>query len=76
LYIGEGVQKRLGELPLDRARSIYQISGIPREQIRDAVHELCKRGQYVFATDLVDDFYESFGPSWEDFISAVDQSEK
>ncbi|ETS77282.1 hypothetical protein PFICI_11156 [Pestalotiopsis fici W106-1] len=76
LYIGEGVQKRLAELPLDRARSIYQISGIPREKIRDAVHELCKRGQYVFATDLVDDFYESFGPSWQDFISAVDQSEK
>ncbi|KAI0144684.1 cell surface protein [Pestalotiopsis sp. NC0098] len=76
LFAGEGVQKRLAELPLDRARSIYQLSGIPRQQIRDVVHELCKRGQYVFATDLQDDFYESFGPSWEDFISAVDQSDK
>ncbi|KAH8647893.1 cell surface protein [Xylariales sp. PMI_506] len=74
LYCGDNVQKRLVEFHQARDRCIYQISGIPQSEIDQAVSELCQRGQYVFATDLVDDFYESFGPSWESFVAAVKAS--
>lgn len=71
LYQAEGVQKRLDDLSPEFARCIYQISGIPVDELIEAVEGLCRRGQYVFATVLVDDFYESFGPSWHDFVEIV-----
>lgn len=74
LYGGEGVQHRLKEFALPRHKTIYQISGIPIGDMDAVVEELCQRGKYVFATDLVDDFYESFGPSWARFAAAVNRS--
>jgi hypothetical protein len=47
------------------------ISGIPLGKIAEAVQELKGRGTYLFATDLVDDFYESFGESWKGFVGAI-----
>ncbi|KAH6645411.1 cell surface protein [Truncatella angustata] len=73
-YEDDTVQKRLVEFSVDWSRSMYQISGIPLDQIHDVVKDLCQRGQYVFATDLVDDFYESFGQSWHKFTAAVGKS--
>jgi hypothetical protein len=70
-YRTDDVGNRIAEFSLDWERNIYQISGIPIDQITTEVHELCRRGKYIFATDLVDDFYESFGPSWEAFVEAV-----
>jgi hypothetical protein len=49
------------------------ISGVPLGEIAEAVQELKGRGRYVFATDLVDDFYESFGESWHRFVAAVEE---
>ena len=53
------------------ARSIWAV---PLDEIPTAVAEFSRRGQYVFATDLVKDFYESFGPSWTAFVAAVRRS--
>jgi Spherulation-specific family 4 len=72
-YKGHEVQKRLKEYYYDQSRSGYMISGTPREEISSAVRELRHRGAYVFVTDLVDDIYESFGPSWTEFITAMDK---
>jgi hypothetical protein len=49
-----------------------QISGVPKEHIREVVRELRLKGAYVFATSLVDDFYESFGDCWEVFVKAME----
>jgi Spherulation-specific family 4 len=73
-YKGDEVQKRLKDLHYDRERSGYMISGIPAEEIGQAVKELATRGTYIFATDLVEDFYESFGISWVAFIAAVEKA--
>lgn len=48
------------------------ISAVPGNKIGEAVQELCHRGAYLFVTDLVDDFYESFGKSWADFVVAME----
>ena len=71
-YQSEEVQKRLAEYHYDQARSGYMISGVPRSEITPLTHELRRRGSYLFITDLVDNFYESFGPSWEEFVAAMD----
>jgi hypothetical protein len=71
LYQATGLQKRLDDLSPEYERCVYQISGIPVNEMDRVVRELCQRGQFVFATDLMDDFYESFGPSWHAFVAAV-----
>ncbi|OAA38303.1 cell surface protein [Metarhizium rileyi] len=71
LYLKDGLQQRLNSLSPEHERCIYQISGIPPAKVAETAQQLCQRGQYVFATDLVDDFYESFGPSWHTFVTAV-----
>ena len=67
----EDVQARLQTYRLPYACNMFQISGIPLDEVAMAVVDLCKRGRYVFATDLRDNFYESFGSSWDVFVNAV-----
>ncbi|KAF2126990.1 cell surface protein [Dothidotthia symphoricarpi CBS 119687] len=74
-YSGEQVQTRLREYFVDRTRSGYQISDVSRNVIRKVVGELRHKGAYIFATSLVEDFYESFGECWREFVSAMDTIE-
>ena len=71
-YRGKEVQQRLKEYHYDRAKSGYMISAVPGDEIGQIVQELCHRGAYLFVTALVDDFYESFGKSWGDFVAAME----
>ncbi|KAG8407890.1 hypothetical protein J3458_020200 [Metarhizium acridum] len=71
LYQRDGLQRRLADLAPEHERCIYQISGIPPDEVAAVAQELCRRGRYVFATDLVQDFYERFGTSWPSFVAAV-----
>ena len=70
-FLTEDVQTRLETYRLPYACNMFQISGIPLDKVAAAVADLCRRGRYVFATDLRLDFYESFGPSWDVFVKAV-----
>ena len=70
-YRGDEVQQRLSEFPYHRERSGYMLSGAPGEDIQQLVQELRPRGKYLFVTELVEDFYESFGTSWGDFMDAM-----
>ncbi|KAF5136370.1 Spherulin-4 [Metarhizium anisopliae] len=74
LFQGDGLQRRLVDWAPEHERCVYQISGVPQDELAAAVQDLCRRGRYVFATDLVDDFYESFGPSWPGFVAAVSEA--
>lgn len=69
-FISDEVLSRLSEYHYDQPQSAYQISGVPRELIGTVVKDLHYRGAYLFVTDLVNDFYESFGEGWSDFIEA------
>jgi len=71
-YMGEQTQKRLHDYFFHRQRSGYQISAVPKERIREATRDLRRIGAYVFATSLVDDFYESFGECWQEFVAAME----
>ena len=49
------------------------ISGVPHgKEVGRLVRELRYRGAYLFVTSLVDDFYESFGKCWTDFVEAFE----
>lgn len=71
-YAGRDVQERLSDYFFHRSRSGYQISGVPKEQIKAVTRDLRRKGAYVFATSLIDDFYESFGECWKDFVDAME----
>lgn len=71
-YAGDEVQKRLQDYYCHRSRSGYQISGVPVGEIASVTHELRHRAAYVFATSLVEDFYESFGECWKGFVQAME----
>lgn len=66
------MQRRLAEYPYHRSRVGYELSGVPRERIREATRELRNKAAYVFVTSLVENFYESFGECWETFIDAME----
>lgn len=70
-YASEEVQQRLQDYFVHRVRSGYQISGVPKERVREVARELRQKGAYVFATSLVEDFYEGFGECWSEFVSAM-----
>jgi hypothetical protein len=71
-YRGMEVQKRLKEYPCNWVKSGYMISAVPGGEMGSFVRELRRSGAYLFATDLVDNFYESFGSGWDDFVAAMD----
>jgi hypothetical protein len=70
-FVTDDVQTRLQTYRLPYACNMFQISGVPLDRVCATVTDLCKRGRYVFATDLKMDFYESFGESWGVFVDAV-----
>ncbi|KAL4914635.1 Spherulation-specific family 4 [Aspergillus aurantiobrunneus] len=71
-YRSDEVQNWLALHPFDRSRAGYMISGVPVDKIHALVRELRHRAAYLFVTEVVDDFYESFGPrSWGDFMQAL-----
>ncbi|KAL2812288.1 Spherulation-specific family 4 [Aspergillus granulosus] len=71
-YRSDEVQKWLELHPFDRTRAGFMISGVPNEELHSLVQELRDRSAYFFVTEVVDDFYESFGPrSWGAFMQAL-----
>ena len=73
-YNGVTTQTHLAKFGFDRLRCGYQISGVPVDQVGSFVPAVISRCTYLFVTDLVDDFYESFGESWKGFILALQRS--
>ncbi len=67
------IQQRLDTYRLEHGQNMFQISAVPVDRLDDAVTRLARRGRYLFATDLVKDFYESFGESWVPFVNAMEK---
>ncbi|KAF1992691.1 hypothetical protein P154DRAFT_625923 [Amniculicola lignicola CBS 123094] len=64
-------QNWLSTSPYDRSRSCYMVHSAPETRIKDITCELRRRAEYLFVTSLRQDFYESFGPSWQNFVNAM-----
>jgi hypothetical protein len=72
-YRSATLQERLASiLPYERARCSYMVHSVPRGQIGRLVAELRHRGEYLFVTELCEDYYVRFGASWEEFCGAMD----
>lgn len=55
----------------NRSSSSLIVHSVPIDQIETLTLDLAKRAEYVFVTDLTEDYYNSFGPGWERFVKAV-----
>jgi hypothetical protein len=55
----------------NRSSSSLIVHSVPIDQIETLTLDLVKRAEYVFVTDLTEDYYNSFGPGWERFVEAV-----
>lgn len=72
-YRSPAIQERLSSLlPYKRNRCAFFVHSVPAEEVKPLVLELRHRGKYLFATDLRENFYVQFGPSWREFIAAME----
>jgi hypothetical protein len=55
----------------NRSSSSLIVHSVPIDQIETLTLDLAKRAEYLFVTDLTEDYYNSFGPGWERFVKAV-----
>jgi len=70
-YRSKEVQDHLARFDYAQAMSACQISGTPCTEIGSLTQALRREYAYLFVTDLVDNFYESFGNGWEEFTRAL-----
>lgn len=72
LWHEAGTQTRLADLLRYRQdQCSYMIHSVPQHLIRPLTREMRSRGAYLFLTELQDRYYESFGKTWTDFVSAM-----
>ena len=55
----------------NRSSSSLIVHSVPIDQIEALTLDLAERAEYVFVTDLTEEYYNSFGPGWERFVKAV-----
>ncbi|QDS78008.1 hypothetical protein FKW77_002518 [Venturia effusa] len=70
-YRSNSMQERLLLNRLDRSKCSYIVHTVPKDELKPLVHQLRKRGEYLFVTDLCADYYSQFGPGWREFIEAI-----
>jgi hypothetical protein len=70
-YQCEEVRTHYAKFNYTPAMSACLISATPRDKIVDLTQELRRMYGYLFVTDLVDNFYESFGSGLREFIYAL-----
>jgi hypothetical protein len=68
-------QAGLASLPLDRSRYSYVIHSVPKSMSKanlgNFVDKLSLDAEFLFLTGLDQNYYESFGPWWQNFISVM-----
>lgn len=70
-FITEEYQKWLATSPYDRSRSCYMVHSVPDEEVENITTALRERAEYLFVTNAVANYYETFGPCWERFVVAM-----
>jgi len=71
-YRSKEVQEHYANFNYSHAMSAYQISGVPTAEVAWLTGALRRECAYLFVTDLVENFYESFGSGHEKFIAALE----
>lgn len=69
------LRAQLASLPYDRSGvSCIMFSvrtGMSQGDRRSLADELSQHAEFLYLTDLSQNYYESFGPHWQDFIAAI-----
>ncbi|KAH7398536.1 Spherulation-specific family 4 [Pyrenochaeta sp. MPI-SDFR-AT-0127] len=73
-FITQEYQDWLATSPYDRSRSCYMLHSVPNDEVKNLTASFCKAAKYLFITSATENFYGSFGPSWEDFLAAMEAS--
>lgn len=47
------------------------MNAVPKDDVPEVTRMLRGRAQFLFVTDLEENFYESFGPSWDSFVETI-----
>ena len=71
VYRDESVQEGLTSGGYERTAASIIVHSTPIEEIKGLVDELKVKAEYLFVTDLQEDYYQSFGASWDVFVDAV-----
>jgi hypothetical protein len=68
-------QAALTALPYHRSRYSYLVYSIApsssKNELRSTVDRLSQRAEFLFLTDLSENYYESFGTLWRDYIDVI-----
>jgi hypothetical protein len=74
VYQSAELQQRLSELlQYERQQCAFMVHSAPRENVQGLTQSLRSRGKYLFVTDLYEDYYCHFGPSWAEFCEAMER---
>lgn len=67
------IPAKLASLPLERSRYSFMVNSAPSSHgsLRKLVESMSMHSEHLFATDLSEDYYETFGSNWNDFVSVV-----
>ena len=71
MFKDESVQESLGSGRYEKAAASIIVHSTPVEEIKGLVDELKGMAEYLFVTDLTEDYYSSFGAGWDTFVDAV-----
>ena len=65
-------QQTLASLPLDRSRYGFVLHSVPTSiNLKGLVDKMSRHAEFLFVTDLNQDYYESFGKDWNSFIDVM-----
>lgn len=65
-------QSSLSELSGDRSQYAYVVHSVPRSRnLGKLLADWSQQAEYLFITTLDENYYNSFGPGWRQFISGV-----
>lgn len=67
-------ESELSALQDDRSHNCYMVHSLPtmsKDELRGYVDGLSKRAKHLFVTTNDQDYYQSFGSDWADFVDVV-----
>jgi hypothetical protein len=71
VFRNESVQESLATGGYERTAASIIVHSTPIEEVEGLVDELRGKAEYLFVTDLQEDYYQSWGASWDAFVDAV-----
>lgn len=70
-YQTKEYQDWLATSPYGRTRTCAMMNAVPKDEVPEVTRMLQGRAEFLFVTDLEENFYESFGPSWDSFVETL-----